>query len=84
MPRRPMSRTFTDVWKQAAELTEQDRATLAGLLIESLEGEPDADVEAEWAAEIERRVAELEAGTVTTVPWEQVRQRLLDRLNDRR
>jgi len=81
---RPMSRTFIDVWKEAAELTEQDRATLAGLLIESLEGEPDADVEAEWAAEIERRVAELEAGTVTTVPWEQVRQRLLDRLNDRR
>jgi len=79
-----MSRTFIDVWKEAAELTEQDRATLAGLLIESLEGEPDADVEAAWAAEIERRVAELEAGTVTTVPWEQVRQRLLDRLNDRR
>lgn len=79
-----MSRTFIDVWKEAAELTEQDRATLAGLLIESLEGEPDADLEAAWAAEIERRVAELEAGTVTTVPWEQVRQRLLDRLNDRR
>jgi putative addiction module component (TIGR02574 family) len=79
-----MSRTFTDVWKEAAELTEQDRATLAGLLIESLEGQPDADVEAAWAAEIARRVAELDAGTVMTVQWEQVRQRLLDRLNARR
>ena len=59
----------------------QDRATLAGLLIESLEGEPDPDVEAAWAAEIERRVAELDAGTVKTIPWEEVRQRLPDRLN---
>ena len=78
-----MSRTFTDVWKQAAELTERDRATLAGLLIESLESEPDPDVEAAWAAEIERRVAGLDAGTVVIVPWEQVRRRLLHRLNSR-
>lgn len=78
-----MSRTFTDVWKEAAELSEKDRADLAGLLIESLEGEPDAGVEAAWAAEIERRLSELDAGTVKSVPWEQVRQRLLTRLNER-
>jgi putative addiction module component (TIGR02574 family) len=78
-----MSRTFSDVWKNAADLPEQDRAALAGLLIESLEGEPDPGVEAAWAAEIERRVAQLDAGTVESVPWEQVRQRLLDRLNAR-
>ena len=78
-----MSRTFTDVWKEAADLSEQDRAALAGLLIESLEGEPDRDVEAARAAEIEKRVAELDAGSVETIPWEQVRQRLIDRLNAR-
>lgn len=78
-----MSRSFTDVWKEAAELSEQDRASLAGLLIESLEGEPDADVEAAWASEIKRRMAELEAGTTDAVPWERVRQRLIDRLNAR-
>lgn len=78
-----MSRSFTDVWKEAAELSEQDRASLAGLLIESLEGEPDADVEAAWASEIKRRMAELEAGTTEAVPWERVRQRLIDRLNAR-
>ena len=78
-----MSRTFTDVWKEAADLSEKDRADLAGLLIESLEGAPDPDVEAAWAAEITRRVAEVEAGTVKTIPWEQVRQRLIDRLNAR-
>jgi putative addiction module component (TIGR02574 family) len=78
-----MSRTFTELWREAAELTEEERASLAGLLIESLEGEPDPDVEAAWAAEIEERVAELDAGTAKTVPWEEVRQRLIDRLNAR-
>lgn len=78
-----MSRTFTDVWKEASELSEADRAALAGLLIESLEGEPDPDVEAAWAAEVEKRVAELDAGTVKSIPWKEVRQRLLDRLHER-
>ena len=78
-----MKPTFTDVWKEASDLSEQDRAALTGLLIESLEGPPDPDVEAAWAAEIEKRVAELDAGTVKSIPWEQVRHRLLDRLNDR-
>jgi putative addiction module component (TIGR02574 family) len=78
-----MSRTFTDVWKEASELSEEDRAALAGLLIESLEAEADTEVDAAWAAEIEKRVAELDAGTVESIPWEQVRQRLLDRLNER-
>jgi putative addiction module component (TIGR02574 family) len=78
-----MSRTFIDLLKVASELSEKDRADLAGLLIESLEGEPDEDVEEAWAAEIQKRVAELDAGVVQSVPWEQVRQRLVDRLNER-
>jgi putative addiction module component (TIGR02574 family) len=78
-----MSRAFTDVWKDAAELSDEDRAALAGLLIESLEGEPDPEVEAAWAVEIAKRVAELDAGTIESIPWEQVRQRLLDRLHER-
>lgn len=75
-----MSRTVEDLLREAAELSEQDRAALAGILIESLEGPPDLDVEAAWAAEIERRVADLDAGRVTTVPWDEVRERLRQRL----
>ena len=78
-----MPKSFNEIFREAADLPEQDRATLAGLLIDSLEGEPDPGVEAAWAAEIQRRLAEVEAGTVKTVPWEEVRQRLLDRLNAR-
>jgi putative addiction module component (TIGR02574 family) len=78
-----MSKTFTDLWREAAELSEEERASLAGLLIESLEGEPDEEIEEARSAEIQRRVAEIEAGTAKTVPWEDVRQRLVNRLNAR-
>ena len=77
-----MSRTFVEVWKEAVDLSEKDRADLAGLLIESLEGEPDPGVEAAWADEIGRRIAEIEAGTAKCIPWEEVRQRLHGRLNE--
>ncbi|MBN1152969.1 MAG: addiction module protein [Dehalococcoidia bacterium] len=76
-----MPKTLNQIFREAADLPENDRATLAGLLIVSLESPPDPDIEAAWAAEIERRVAEVEAGTVKTIPWEEVRQRLLDQLN---
>jgi putative addiction module component (TIGR02574 family) len=78
-----MPKDFDEIFRDATELSAHDRAALAGLLIESLEGEPDPGVAEAWAAEIERRVAELEAGTVKTIPWEEVRRRLLDRLNAR-
>jgi putative addiction module component (TIGR02574 family) len=78
-----MSKDLIELFRDASELSEQDRATLAGLLIESLETEADSDVEEAWAAEIARRVAQLEAGDTKTIPWEEVRQRLRDRLNAR-
>ncbi len=78
-----MAKDFSEIFREAATLPEHDRATLAGLLIDSLEGEADSDVEAAWAVEIQKRVAEVEAGTVKTIPWEEVQQRLLARLNAR-
>jgi len=53
-------------------------------MLESLEGQPDEDVEAAWAEEIERRVRQLDSGEVKTIPWEQVRANLYARLNDKR
>ena len=77
-----MQRTLTDLWKAAAELSEKDRADLAALLIESLERDADPDVESAWAAEVERRMVQLDSGAVKTVSWEEVRRRLLARLNE--
>lgn len=39
-------------------------------------GISDQDIEAAWFKEIERRVAEIDAGTVELVPWEEVRAEL--------
>jgi putative addiction module component (TIGR02574 family) len=74
-----MSTHVTELFAQASTLSEEERATLAGLLIESLESDVDPDVEEAWRQEIERRVAELDSGTAQTVPWETVKARLLRR-----
>jgi putative addiction module component (TIGR02574 family) len=54
---------------------------LTGLLIESLEPVSEEGVEEAWLAEIERRMAELDSGSVQTIPWEELRSRLNDRPN---
>jgi putative addiction module component (TIGR02574 family) len=68
-----------DLFKQASDLPDRDRATLAGILLESLETEVDPDVEAAWKEEIERRLADLDAGRVQSIPWEEVKARLIRR-----
>ncbi len=73
-------RSVVELFREAAELSEEDRAALAGLLIESLESEADPGVEEAWAEEIDRRLAELDSGAVKTIPWETVRENLLRRL----
>lgn len=72
-----MATGLTELFREAMELTDSDRATLAGLLLESLEGPPDPEVEAAWAAEAERRLREIESGAVKTIPWEEVKRKLL-------
>ena len=79
-----MELKLNDLFREASELSERERAELAGLLLESLEGEPDQDVEAAWAEEIERRVRQLDSGEVKTIPWQQVRSELFARLNAKR
>src|SRR5437867_11757908 len=61
---------------EALRLSDEERAALAGELIQSLEGEVDADAEAAWAAEIRARLDRVEAGTATTIPWSEARRRI--------
>lgn len=74
-----MAAELNRVFREALELSDNERATLVGLLIESLEAaeETHPDVEAAWAAEAERRWQEIESGQVKTIPWEEVRANLL-------
>ena len=41
-----------------------------------LDGPVDPDAERAWDAEIERRIAAIEAGTISLEPWEQVSRRI--------
>jgi putative addiction module component (TIGR02574 family) len=57
---------------RAKTLPSQDRARLAEELLDSLHGDSDAEADSAWDLEIERRVAEIEAGTVKLVSAEDV------------
>lgn len=76
-----MSLSRKKIFEDALHLDESERAALASLLIESLDMEVEEGVEAAWVAEIERRVAELDSGAAITVPWEEVKARLLANLD---
>ncbi len=60
----------------ALQLSPEERAALAGELIESLDAEVDADAEAAWSAEIHARLARVDAGLAKTVPWSEARRRI--------
>jgi len=65
-----------EVRDQALRLPIEARAALAADLLASLDGEPEADVEAAWAAEVQRRARRLLSGEDPGHAWEDVRARL--------
>lgn len=71
-----MPRDLKELIRETVELPESDRATLAGVLIESLDPKPTPEVKAAWSREIERRVREIDDRTVELVDWEDVRAEL--------
>jgi putative addiction module component (TIGR02574 family) len=77
-----MAGNLKDVFQAAAKLSENDRAALAGLLIETLDPASEAEVEAAWSEEIRRRLAEIDGETVELIPWEEVREELLAQPNE--
>jgi putative addiction module component (TIGR02574 family) len=79
-----MTRPAKIVLEEALSLPEEERAEIAGLLLESLEPEPEADIETAWRREVAARMAAREAGGAETTPWEEVRDRFMARLSERR
>jgi len=69
--------------QEALSLPDDERAEIAGALLESLEPASEEDVETAWRQEVAARVAALEAGEVTTTPWEEIRDQFLARLSER-
>jgi putative addiction module component (TIGR02574 family) len=67
---------MSSVLADALRLDDEARAELAAELLASLEGPVDPDAERAWDAEIERRIAAIEAGAMPLEPCEHVRRRI--------
>lgn len=61
-----MQTQFETLEAEALKLTVAERAKLAEHLIASLD--EDSEIEEAWAAETDRRIAEIEAGTAQLIP----------------
>ena len=67
-----MSDILKELERQARTLTAEERAILAGLLLESLRDTPLAEIEAAWDREIKERAAAYDRGELKTFSAEDV------------
>ena len=65
-----------ELYKRAMSLDAEERAELAGMLLDSLEIDAEGGVEPAWLTEIEKRLEAIDTGVVETVPWSEVRSRV--------
>ena len=77
-----MTQEANELLKKALTLPAEDRAALAGSLIESLDTSVDASAEAAWSEEITQRIQDIDSGKAKTVPWEEVRRRISMKLGE--
>jgi putative addiction module component (TIGR02574 family) len=71
-----MSKTVEAVLADALRLEPDSRADVAAELLASLDGPTDPDAEKAWDAEIARRIAAIESGTIRLEPWTEVKRRI--------
>ena len=73
-----MSPSAQELLREAMALPVKERADLAAELLASLDdarADDPAEVEAAWAAEIERRARRVMTGETAGISWEDVRRR---------
>lgn len=73
-----MSTDFEALEAEVLKLAPEERSQLFERLVASLD--KDAEIEAAWEREADRREAELESGVVTAIPGDEVFARLRARL----
>ncbi|MBK7743153.1 MAG: addiction module protein [Betaproteobacteria bacterium] len=67
-----MAESLIELEQQARALPPHDRARLAEVLLESLQGPPLSDVEAAWSREIEERITAYDRGDLQAFSAENV------------
>jgi putative addiction module component (TIGR02574 family) len=81
-----MTSEVESVLVAALRLPATARAAVVAELIESLDEPEQAgeDIEGAWAEEIQQRLADVDAGLVTPIPWPEARRRILVAARGRR
>ncbi|MEM8964392.1 MAG: addiction module protein [Acidobacteriota bacterium] len=74
-----MTELATRLAKRALDLSDEDRAALASVLLRSLSPAAQEDIDRLWDEEAERRVGEIERGEVELLDGEQVLAELRER-----
>ncbi|HMO86331.1 MAG TPA: addiction module protein [Lacipirellulaceae bacterium] len=72
---------YAELFSAASQLPVELRIRLIDELWETVPEGADVELSPEWLAEIERRSAEIDAGTAELEDWESVRGRLFKRVN---
>ena len=78
-----MTQKASELLQKALSLSEEERAELAGSLIESLDATADENAESEWNQEVARRIEAMDSGKAKAVPWEAVRSRISYKITER-
>jgi putative addiction module component (TIGR02574 family) len=73
-----MTQETARLLQQALQLPENERADLAGHLLDSLEDDLSPVDEAAWNAELQRRLDEIDNGEVRPIPWAEAQRMILD------
>lgn len=71
-----MARAVSMIQQEIRALGTSDKAQLLRVLLEELDGPGDPDVDAAWAAEVQRRSREIDDGVVQTLPADAVFEKI--------
>ena len=77
-----MTQPAFELLQNALTLSDEDRAELAGSLIDSLDATVDAGAESEWNREIAVRIEDLDSGRAKTISWEEVQRQISAKRTD--
>ena len=71
-----MSALFKQVIENINDLTSDEKALVAHCLISSLEAKHDDNVDEAWAELAQKRLMELESGTVNGTSWDHIKNKV--------
>ena len=76
-----MSQSYEEVQEGTLQLSAEERSRLAEVLLDSILTDQERAIEQEWLEVAERRRAEVDAGTATLIPAEDVIRELKAKYN---